>query len=106
MSDVLPKLRLFTFLSFMSLLINLSIVGVSALSGSVNVSVDSVAIATTTSFIPFIDLINIATLNLTAIPMVLIFYTIITVLFGAIKLFIIAMIILQTVSNLLWSPDV
>jgi hypothetical protein len=106
MSDVLPKARLFIFISMISLLINLSIVGVSALSGSADVNVGTVVFAGGSAFLPFVDLINIATLNLTAIPFVLAFYTIIAIILGALKLFIIAMIILQTVSNIFWSPDV
>lgn len=112
MSDVLPKMRLYLFLSITTLLINLSIVGVATLSNSQTVSVDiatvgaDLAIASGTSFIPFTSLINIATLNLVDIPMLLLFYTLIILIISAIAAFILAMVLLQIISNLFWSPDV
>lgn len=112
MSDVLPKMRLFLFLSFISLLLNLSIVGVATLSNSANIPVDTatvsvdLAVASGSAFVPFVSLINIATLNLVDIPMLLIFYTLVTLVLESMKLFIVAMVLLQIISNLIWSPDV
>lgn len=111
--DITPKIKVFLFLSIISLLINLSIVGVASLSQetqftSINTenpdlstknqsvgTIGNVAVATGTSFIPFVSLINIATLNLTEIPLILIFYTLFTVILESIKLFILSTIILN-----------
>ena len=112
MSDVLPKMKLYLFLSIVTLLINLSILGVATLSNSQTESIGTatvmtdLAIASGTAFIPFTSLINIATLDLIDIPMLLVFYTLVTVIISAIATFILVMILLQIVSNLFWSPDV
>jgi hypothetical protein len=113
-ADVMSKVKVFIFLSSISLLINLSIFGVSALSHDISLNtidtsesdidttgnysvgtIGNVAVAAGTSFIPFVDLINIATLDLSSIPLVLVFYSLITVILGALKVFIIATVILN-----------
>lgn len=95
-----------------SLLINLSIVGVASLSQETQTSfsdtstqdikgnqsvgtIGNVAVAIGTSFVPFVDLINIATLNLTDIPLIMIFYVLVTLILGAIKSFILVIMILN-----------
>lgn len=105
MGEVTPKVKLFIFISTISLLINLSICGVAYAmdtnttlttgegdttleteGGDIGI-VGNVAIASSTSFLPFIDLINIGTLNLGDLPLLLVFYALITTVLGALKLF-------------------
>jgi hypothetical protein len=63
MSDVMPKVKLWLFLSIVSLLINIGAFCVSAISNT-GVSFGSFIGSALTSFIPFVDLINLAFLNL------------------------------------------
>lgn len=120
MADILPKVRSFIFISLVSLLINLSVCAVvfamdsttslntgettEQIGGStggfslnpldwVSSLIGKTITASFTSFLPFFDLINVATLNLIEIPLFLIFYGIITTLLGAVKLFLIITII-------------
>ena len=63
-----------------------------------NGTVDSVTatfVGVGTSFVPFIGLINIATLNLASVPMLMVFYILVTVILSILQSFIIALIILN-----------
>lgn len=114
-ADVTPKLKLFLFISIISLLINLSVVACSYAqetntplttgmtqeeinNENVNASTEiygKIAVAGTTSFIPFFDLLNIITLNLAEIPLFAVIYAVIVSILSAIKTFILIAIIVN-----------
>lgn len=56
-------------------------------------SIGDVAVAVGTSFVPFVDLVNIETLDLKDIPFILVFYTLFALVFGALKLFLLIVVI-------------
>jgi hypothetical protein len=115
MSGVTPKIKLFLFISIICLLINLSICLVALANnsqnindytsstdinintvesnGTQNVTANNFVIASATSFLPFVDLVNIGLLLPNLDTMFLVIVTIINVIFGAIKLFLIVVII-------------
>lgn len=106
MSDVLPKIKLYLFISIIQLIMNLAVLIVTLASDSsesVNVFVLG-ASEVGGAFIPFISLIPLAVIGfpveLTAIIGVA------TGIFSSLQAIIIFLLILQMVSNLLWSPDV
>jgi hypothetical protein len=111
MASIIPKLKLFIFLSMISLLINISACCVAYISSepvltdftqtsnenldiipeNSNITATNFLVATGTSFIPFVDIISLAFLNLDFITSI--FIGLILGLLGAIKLVLIASII-------------
>lgn len=106
MSETMPKLKWFLFLSFIAILINLSACCVALVNSNqnleeyvifqdeeittytteppkTNITVSNFIVATATSFIPFVDIINLAFLNLDIVTTVIL--GIIILLIGAIK---------------------
>jgi len=103
MSDVTPKMKLYVLLSLISLGIN---VGVFLTACIINTTFDlgTLVLSSGGSFIPFVSLFGLASLGLPVEIAGLI--GLFTGIISGIQTFILAMIILQTVSNLIWSPDV
>jgi len=116
MGETTTKIKLYLFLSFICLMINLAICATAFATNSTNNTintgsdntninatgyngtVDSVTatfVGVGTSFVPFIGLINIATLNLASVPMLMVFYILVTVILSILQSFIIALIILN-----------
>jgi len=101
MSDILPKLKMFIFITIIQVLINMSI-WVCKQTTDINVFIASIG----TSFIPFVSLITLFVFP-SGLPVEFIaFATVVIVIFSSVQVVIMAMFFLQTVSNLLWSPDV
>jgi hypothetical protein len=101
MSDVLPKFKLFMFISVMSILLNLGYnIYLSALNDSVNILLLLSGFGT--AFIPFINTISLA-FTLTNVPVeVIAFIGIITTAISIVQTYLIAIMIL----NLLPLEDV
>lgn len=110
MSDVLPKIKLYLFISLIQLVINIGII-ICNLATTNTYSSDftataliSGAVGVSGAFVPFISLISLA---LVGFPAELNFlFGIATGIFSALQTLIIFLLILQMVSNILWSPDV
>lgn len=101
MSDILPKLKTFIFITIMMVLINMSL-WICKQSTDIGLFIASIG----TSFIPFVSLIVLFVYPV-GLPIEFIaFASIIVVIFSSVQTVLIAMFILQTVSNLLWHPDV
>lgn len=101
MSDILPKLKTFIFITIIMVLINMSI-WICKQSTDIGLFIASIG----TSFIPFVSLITLF-LYPVGLPIEFIaFATVIVVIFSSVQTVLIAMFILQTVSNVLWHPDV
>jgi len=98
MADVIPKLKMYVFISIIQLLINLV-----ALIFSSGISAISSITTTITAFIPFIGLLNLAFLGIPTEAFVII--GLITGLFSVIQTFIILVVIGGFMSNILWHPD-
>lgn len=114
MASVIPKIKMFLFISFIALLINISACAVAYLNSEqsmtdytsftdeeiktyeakddTNISVSNFAFATGTSFLPFIDIINLAFLGLDLVTSIII--GIIVGIIGALKLFLLVNIAL------------
>jgi hypothetical protein len=117
MADITPKLKLFLFISLLSLLINFCACAVAMIdtnpnineygkttdteiiSGTyqdnTNISITNFALATATSFVPFVDLVNLAFLDLDIFTLLII--GIIVGIVGALKL----LLIIAMTTNLL-----
>lgn len=116
MASIIPKIRLFIFISVISLLINLSACCVALASeetkldnysqmteegiqttggkpGQSNVSANDFVVATATSFLPFVDLVNLALLMKSLDVVTLLILGLITALLGALKLLLIASLV-------------
>lgn len=105
MSDILPKFKLYLFVSIFSILINLGYnLMVSVYNNSLNVI--SLLSGFGTSFIPFVNTISMVFTSGNTPIEVLTFISIITITISIIQTFLIAMFILQTVHNIIWNPDV
>lgn len=101
MSDILPKLKTFIFITIMMVLINMSL-WICKQSTDIGLFIASIG----TSFIPFVSLIVLFVYPV-GLPIEFIaFASVIVVIFSSVQTVLIAMFILQTVSNLLWHPDV
>jgi hypothetical protein len=99
MSDVLPKMKLYIFISFLNLFIGL---GVFCLKNSLDIG--QFLLSTSTAFVPFISLVNLAFVNAPVEIMLMI--GLVTGIMSGIQVFILTMVIMQISSNLLWHPDV
>lgn len=116
MGETTTKIKIYIFICVICLLFNLSICATAFAVNSSNNTIDtgsstspgnitgynatidmvtSTLIGVGTSFIPFIGLVNIATLNLVDVPLLLIFYTLVTVILGILQSLLIALIILN-----------
>ena len=116
MGETTTKIKLYLFISFICLLFNLAICCTAFAIDSSNNTVDtgssdapfnttshnstldavtSTVVGVGTSFIPFVGLVNIATLNLIDVPLLLIFYTFITVILSILQSLLITLIILN-----------
>lgn len=101
MSDILPKLKTFIFITIIMILINMSI-WICKQSTDISLFIASIG----TSFIPFVSLITLFVYP-SGLPIEFIaFAGVIVIIFSSIQVVLIAMFLLQTVSNLLWHPDV
>lgn len=101
MSDILPKLRTFIFITVIMVLINMAIF-VCRQTIDIGTFIASIG----TSFIPFVSLIVLFVFP-SGLPIeFLAFVGVIVGILSSIQVVLIAMFILQTVSNLVWSPDV
>jgi len=101
MSDILPKVKLFIFITIIQVLINMSI-WVCKQTTDINIFIASIG----TSFIPFVSLITLFVFPV-GLPIEFIaFAGVVIIIFSSIQTLVIAMFFLQTVSNLLWHPDV
>ena len=101
MSDILPKLKMFIFITIIQVLINMSI-WLCRQSTDIGLFIASIG----TSFIPFVSLIPLFLFPVGLPVEFIAFATVIVVIFSSVQVVIMAMFILQTVSNLIWSPDV
>jgi len=106
MSDVLPKIKLYLFISIIQLIVNFAVLIVTMASDS-SINVNMLVLGSSEvggAFVPFISLIPLAVIGfpveLTAI------IGIVTGIFSVLQALIIFLLVLQMVSNLLWSPDV
>jgi hypothetical protein len=117
LGETTTKIKLYLFLCIICLLFNLSFCAVSFATNSVNITidtgseddkvnvsgynntVDSAIVATGvgvgTSFLPWIGLINIATLNLASVPLLVLFYALVTIIISILQTALIALIILN-----------
>lgn len=117
MASILPKLKLFIFISLLCLLINISACAIAYLNSEqnindytvfhnneiqtvtiqtgTNISITNFAVATVTSFVPFADLISLAFLGLDIITSLIL--GIVIALFGALKLLLIAYMVLGSI---------
>jgi hypothetical protein len=116
MGETTTKIKLYLFVSFICLMFNLAICCTAFAidssnntvdTGSIDSPVNSTGYNTTldavtstiigigTSFLPFISLVNIATLNLIDVPLVLIFYTLVTVILSILQSLLITLIIIN-----------
>ena len=107
MSDIMPKVKLYIFISIMCLIVNIGII-LSFIAGNVSgYSIMDIAMsgsAIITAFIPFVSIISFALLG---IPLeIFLFATIMIGIFSTVQTLLIAFMILQTVKNLIWQPDV
>lgn len=113
-ASIIPKLKWFLFISIISLLINVSACCVALLNNEqnlseytifsdeeietvevkdkTNITTSTFAVAVTTSFVPFVDLINLAFLGLDIVTNIIL--GIIIIIFGALKTLLIAEMIL------------
>lgn len=124
MADVVPKIKLYIFLSISVILLNLSVICVQGLQNStVNFNpeydtygnailhndttdyVVEIGALLPTGFLPFSSLIVNAIYFQDAFPMNIIIGVVVGII-SAIQVFIIAMVVLSLASNLLWHPDV
>lgn len=127
MADVVPKIKLYIFLSICVILLNLSVIIVQGFTEvtqdikieqettDININTKNVSkhsdyvieIATLlpTGFLPFSSIIVNALFFQNAFPMNIIIGLIVGII-SAIQLFIIIMVVLSLASNLLWHPDV
>lgn len=99
MADVLPKFKMYLFISIITMIFNIIISFFRP-----NFSFGYLAVGAGTAFLPFASLLNLIDFNIDGT--VLLFIAIITTLMSTIQAFILAMIILSVVSNLIWSPNV
>lgn len=99
MSDVLPKLKMYLLVSFIALFFQLGIT-----LSSLKLEITNLVTGALSGFIPFVGVVNIVISDLPT-DISIIFLMITSVLSG-IQIFILAMIILQIVSNIIWNPDV
>jgi hypothetical protein len=99
MADILPKFKLYGLIVIINFFINLGIVLVKP-----NLNISSIFGLSIGSFVPFVDLTILIN---TGFPIeVTAFFTMIMLILSSVQVFLLAMFILQTVSNLLWSPNV
>lgn len=106
MSDVLPKIKLYLFISVIQLIMNLAVFVVtwaSSTTGNINMLVLGSS-EVGGAFIPFISLIPLAVIGFPVELSLII--GIVTGIFSALQTIIIFLLVLQMVSNLIWSPDV
>lgn len=101
MSDILPKLKTFIFITIIMILINMSI-WICKQSTDISLFIASIG----TSFIPFVSLITFFLFPVDLPVEFIAFASIIVIIFSSVQTVLMAMFILQTVSNLLWHPDV
>jgi hypothetical protein len=106
MSDVMPKVKLYIFISIISLIVNIGVILFTMINSNSN-DISSIVISGTgiiTAFIPFVSIISFALIGLPLPIFTLI--TLFTTILSTVQTLIIAFIILQTVKNLIWQPDV
>lgn len=101
MSDILPKLKMFIFITIIQVLINMSI-WVCKQSTDIGLFIASIG----TSFIPFVSLITFFLFPVDLPIEFIAFSSIVVIIFSSVQIVLMAMFVLQTVSNLLWHPDV
>lgn len=115
MGETTTKIKLYIFLCVICLLFNLSIcatafatesttivntgsddtgINASGYNGTID-TVMSTVVGIGTSFLPFVGLVNIATLNLASVPLLMVFYIFVTVIIGILQALLIALIILN-----------
>jgi hypothetical protein len=102
MSDVMPKMKIYILCSAIILIYNMGIWLMSCIANN-TINLGYLALSSGGSFVPFVSLISTAISGIGEItPLLLIFTGILT----GVQVFIVAMILLQIVHNLFWSPDV
>jgi hypothetical protein len=106
MSDVMPKVKLYVFISIISLIVNVGVI-LSMLATNEGVSILDLMVGGSTiltAFIPFVSLLPIALLG---IPLeIFLFIGIFTTILSVIQTLIITFIVLQVAKNIIWQPDV
>ena len=104
MSDSLPKMKLYIFISIIQLLMNMVVVifTLTSLSGAFNLIRNS-AMEGFSSFVPFVSFIGLASLDLD--PSFALLMGVFVTLFSAIQTYIIVVIVGGFVSNVIWHPD-
>lgn len=106
MSDILPKVKGYIFVSIISLIINIGIILVHIIQvNSIDLSTIGFTLAGMgSSFIPFVSMLPLTTLD---IPTeILLLLGLFTGIISAYQLILMAMMLLQIIANVIWNPDV
>jgi len=104
MSDTLPKVKAYIFVSIVQLVMNLVCVifSLTTLASASNLATTGFG-SSFASFVPFISLADIVVLHLDVNFAIL--FGVATGIFSAIQTYVIAVVIAGWVSNLVWHPD-